>query len=229
MQARGRRPDAAPRRPHALGRAARPVRSWSPAPLRSARRPSSRLLAGPEAGWIYFGLSKNGAYDAADRGEIPYILVGRLKRVSIARICACAGAWRCCADAFWAGRAFLTGVSTGCVGGATMLTPSSISRSRTRSKTQKGVRASCRNISLPVNLTTDPHSAQGATNTSPSPPPACARGCRCSRCPRARRRRRPRRGSHQNQVGLERRAFSFVWSSPVRPPTTAPTSITAAS
>jgi hypothetical protein len=40
----------------------------------------------PEAGWIYFGLSKNGSYDAAARGEIPYIVVGRLKRVSVAKM-----------------------------------------------------------------------------------------------------------------------------------------------
>jgi hypothetical protein len=40
----------------------------------------------PEAGWIYFGLSKNGSYDAAARGEIPFITMGRLKRVSVAKM-----------------------------------------------------------------------------------------------------------------------------------------------
>ena len=35
----------------------------------------------PEAGKKYFGLSKNGSYDAAGRGEIPTISVGRLLRV----------------------------------------------------------------------------------------------------------------------------------------------------
>jgi hypothetical protein len=40
----------------------------------------------PEAGWIYYGLSKNGSYDAAARGEIPFIVVGRLKKVSVARM-----------------------------------------------------------------------------------------------------------------------------------------------
>jgi hypothetical protein len=40
----------------------------------------------PEAGWIYFGLSKNGSYDAAGRGEIPFIVIGRLKRVPVARM-----------------------------------------------------------------------------------------------------------------------------------------------
>jgi Helix-turn-helix domain len=37
----------------------------------------------PEAGKRYFGLSRNGAYDAARRGEIPVIKVGRLKRVPV--------------------------------------------------------------------------------------------------------------------------------------------------
>jgi hypothetical protein len=43
-----------------------------------------KTLSIPEAGHLYFGLSKNGAYDAAERGEIPYIEVGRLKRVPVA-------------------------------------------------------------------------------------------------------------------------------------------------
>ena len=37
----------------------------------------------PEAGSKYFGLSRNGAYDAAARGEIPTIKVGRLLRVPV--------------------------------------------------------------------------------------------------------------------------------------------------
>jgi len=31
----------------------------------------------PEAGKKYFGLSRNGAYDAARRGELPVIKIGR--------------------------------------------------------------------------------------------------------------------------------------------------------
>jgi len=38
----------------------------------------------PEAGRRYFGLSKNGSYAAAERGEIPFVAVGRLKRVPVA-------------------------------------------------------------------------------------------------------------------------------------------------
>jgi hypothetical protein len=37
----------------------------------------------PEAGRKYLGLSVNGSYDAAKRGEIPTIKVGRLKRVPV--------------------------------------------------------------------------------------------------------------------------------------------------
>jgi hypothetical protein len=37
----------------------------------------------PEAGRRYFGLSRNAAYDAAKRGEIPTISVGRLLRVPV--------------------------------------------------------------------------------------------------------------------------------------------------
>ena len=36
-----------------------------------------------EAGRKYFGLSRNGSYDAAARGEIPVIKIGRLKRVPV--------------------------------------------------------------------------------------------------------------------------------------------------
>ena len=37
----------------------------------------------PEAGERYFGLSRNGSYDAAARGEIPTIRVGKLLRVPV--------------------------------------------------------------------------------------------------------------------------------------------------
>jgi hypothetical protein len=36
----------------------------------------------PEAGKRYFGLSRNGSYAAADRGEIPTMNIGR-KRVAL--------------------------------------------------------------------------------------------------------------------------------------------------
>ena len=40
-----------------------------------------RTMTIPEAGKYYLGLSRNGSYQAAARGEIPFIRIGRLKRV----------------------------------------------------------------------------------------------------------------------------------------------------
>jgi len=40
-------------------------------------------LTVPEAGKLYFGLSLDGAYDAARRGEIPTVRVGKLLRVPV--------------------------------------------------------------------------------------------------------------------------------------------------
>jgi hypothetical protein len=37
----------------------------------------------PEAGKRFFGLSRNGSYAAADRGDIPVIRIGRLLRVPV--------------------------------------------------------------------------------------------------------------------------------------------------
>jgi len=37
----------------------------------------------PEAGRRYFGLSRNAAYDAAARGEIPTVRIGRLLKVPV--------------------------------------------------------------------------------------------------------------------------------------------------
>jgi Helix-turn-helix domain len=37
----------------------------------------------PEAGKKYFGLGRNAAYSAAERGEIPTIKIGRLLRVPV--------------------------------------------------------------------------------------------------------------------------------------------------
>jgi len=40
-------------------------------------------LSVPAAGKKYFGLSRNGAYDAAARGDLPTIKIGRLLRVPV--------------------------------------------------------------------------------------------------------------------------------------------------
>jgi hypothetical protein len=37
----------------------------------------------PEAGKLFFNLSRNGAYAAAARGDIPVVRIGRLLRVPI--------------------------------------------------------------------------------------------------------------------------------------------------
>jgi hypothetical protein len=42
-----------------------------------------KTLTVPEAGRRYFGLSRNGAYEAARRGDIPTIRIGRLLRVPV--------------------------------------------------------------------------------------------------------------------------------------------------
>jgi excisionase family DNA binding protein len=51
-----------------------------------AEKLKPRTMTVPDAGWEYLGLSRNAAYDAAARGEIPTIRVGKLLRVPIARM-----------------------------------------------------------------------------------------------------------------------------------------------
>jgi hypothetical protein len=46
----------------------------------------SLTISVPEAGKRYFGLSRNGAYAAAERGDIPTIKIGRLLRVPVRAI-----------------------------------------------------------------------------------------------------------------------------------------------
>ncbi len=43
-----------------------------------------KTMSVPEAGWSYFGLSRNASYLAARRGDIPIIRVGAKLRVPIA-------------------------------------------------------------------------------------------------------------------------------------------------
>jgi excisionase family DNA binding protein len=42
-----------------------------------------KTLTVPEAGQRYFGLSRNSAYAAASKGEIPTVRIGRLLRVPV--------------------------------------------------------------------------------------------------------------------------------------------------
>jgi len=43
-----------------------------------------KTLTVPKAGEIYYGLGRNASYEAAKRGDIPTIRVGRLLRVPVA-------------------------------------------------------------------------------------------------------------------------------------------------
>jgi len=43
----------------------------------------AKTLSVPEAGRLYFDLGKNASYDAAKRGQIPTIRIGRLLRAPI--------------------------------------------------------------------------------------------------------------------------------------------------
>jgi hypothetical protein len=57
-----------------------------PAKRRKNAHPPSEpplTISVPEAGRKYFGLSKNGSYAAASRGDIPTIQVGKLRRVPV--------------------------------------------------------------------------------------------------------------------------------------------------
>jgi hypothetical protein len=45
-----------------------------------------KTLTVPEAGRIYFGLSRNASYKAARRGDLPVIRVGRLLRVPVVQM-----------------------------------------------------------------------------------------------------------------------------------------------
>jgi hypothetical protein len=51
-----------------------------------SRNDEPRTLSEPTAGKRYFGLSRNGSYEAARRGDLPTIRVGRLLRVPVATL-----------------------------------------------------------------------------------------------------------------------------------------------
>ena len=48
--------------------------------------PECKTISIEEAGRTYYGLSRNAAYSAADRGDIPTIRIGRLRRVPVAAL-----------------------------------------------------------------------------------------------------------------------------------------------
>ena len=46
--------------------------------------PQPKTISVPEAGRLYLGIGRDSSYEAAKRGDIPFIQVGRLKRVPVA-------------------------------------------------------------------------------------------------------------------------------------------------
>jgi hypothetical protein len=54
-----------------------------PQKARAPPEPPTITLSVPEAGKRYFGLSRNGSYAAAARGDIPTVKIGKLLRVPI--------------------------------------------------------------------------------------------------------------------------------------------------
>jgi hypothetical protein len=46
--------------------------------------PQCKTMSVEDAGRLYYGLSRNGSYFAAKRGDIPTIKIGRLLRVPVA-------------------------------------------------------------------------------------------------------------------------------------------------
>ena len=49
-------------------------------------KPTSKTISVPEAGRIYFSLGRDASYEAARRGDIPFIRIGKLMRVPVAKM-----------------------------------------------------------------------------------------------------------------------------------------------
>jgi hypothetical protein len=61
-----------------------PIRTPTSLTTRNAYvRETPLTISVPEAGRRYFGLSRNGSYLAAARGELPTVRIGRLLRVPV--------------------------------------------------------------------------------------------------------------------------------------------------
>ena len=45
--------------------------------------PAPKTMTVPDAGKTYFGIGRNASYEAARRGDIPVIRIGRLLRVPV--------------------------------------------------------------------------------------------------------------------------------------------------
>ena len=47
-------------------------------------KPEPRTMSVPQAGKVYFDLGRDASYEAARRGDIPFIRIGKLLRVPVA-------------------------------------------------------------------------------------------------------------------------------------------------
>ena len=47
-------------------------------------KPTAKTLSVPEAGRLYFDIGRDASYEAARRGDIPFIKIGKLLRVPVA-------------------------------------------------------------------------------------------------------------------------------------------------
>ena len=52
-------------------------------PVKTMTMTMTMTMTVPDAGRIYYGLSRNGSYEAAKRGDIPTIKIGKLLRVPV--------------------------------------------------------------------------------------------------------------------------------------------------
>jgi len=68
--------------PGVTGRRPR-VKSHHRSRQKKAQAAEEITLSVPEAGKRFFGLSRNGSYAAADRGDIPTVRIGKLRRVPL--------------------------------------------------------------------------------------------------------------------------------------------------
>jgi len=52
----------------------------------SSNQPEAKTMSVPAAGRKYFGLGRNGSYEAAKRGDLPVIKIGRRLRVPVVQL-----------------------------------------------------------------------------------------------------------------------------------------------
>ena len=76
-------PGTTGRRPRTGARKKTARRKKRKEPKKEVRKAQALTMSIPDAGRIYLGLSKNSSYLAAERGDIPYIKVGKKMRVPV--------------------------------------------------------------------------------------------------------------------------------------------------